>query len=62
MLLIPRGEFSLVIAGVGVAAQVEPDLGPVAIAYVLMMVVVGPILVRVFQPKDAPEEIVTSER
>jgi CPA2 family monovalent cation:H+ antiporter-2 len=42
--LVARGEFSIVIAGLGVSA--EPRLGPLAAAYVLFMVVLGPVLVR----------------
>jgi CPA2 family monovalent cation:H+ antiporter-2 len=45
--LVPRGEFSIVIAGLGVAAGVEPRLGPFAAAYVLALAVAGPILMRV---------------
>lgn len=44
--LVPRGEFSIVIAGLGVAAGVEPQLGPFAAAYVLALAVAGPILMR----------------
>lgn len=43
--LIPRGEFSIVIAGLGTG--LEPRLGPLAAAYVLVMAVFGPILARV---------------
>ena len=42
--LIARGEFSIVIAGLGVAA--EPRLGPLAAAYVLFLAVLGPVLAR----------------
>jgi CPA2 family monovalent cation:H+ antiporter-2 len=42
--LIARGEFSIVIAGLGVA--IEPRLGPLAAAYVLLLAIAGPILVR----------------
>jgi len=45
--LIVRGEFSIVIAGLGVAAGVESQLGPLAAAYVLVLAVVGSLLVRV---------------
>ena len=45
--LIVRGEFSIVIAGLGVAAGVERQLGPLAAAYVLVLAVVGSLLVRV---------------
>ena len=44
--LIARGEFSIVIAGLGVAAGVEPLLGPLAAAYVLLLAVVGPVAAR----------------
>jgi CPA2 family monovalent cation:H+ antiporter-2 len=42
--LIARGEFSIVIAGLG--AGVEPQLGPLAGAYVLFLAILGPILAR----------------
>ncbi|MBV8706175.1 MAG: cation:proton antiporter [Acidobacteriaceae bacterium] len=42
--LVARGEFSIVIAGLG--AAVEPQLGPVAAAYVLFLAVLGPVLAR----------------
>ncbi len=42
--LVARGEFSIVIAGLGVA--VEPALGPLAAAYVLLLAALGPILAR----------------
>jgi CPA2 family monovalent cation:H+ antiporter-2 len=42
--LIPRGEFSIVIAGLGVAT--EPRLGPLSAAYVLLLALTGPILSR----------------
>ena len=44
--LIARGEFSIVIAGLGVSAGVEPALGPVAAAYVLLLAVAGPVAAR----------------
>jgi CPA2 family monovalent cation:H+ antiporter-2 len=43
--LIARGEFSVVIAGLGVA--VEPNLGPICAAYVLLLAIAGPLLARV---------------
>ena len=43
--LVPRGEFSIVIAGLGVA--LEPQLGPLSAAYVLLSAMLGPILARV---------------
>lgn len=42
--LVARGEFSIVIAGLGVAA--EPQLGPLSAAYVLLMAIAGPVLAR----------------
>ncbi|HEX8626991.1 MAG TPA: cation:proton antiporter [Catenuloplanes sp.] len=45
--LVPRGEFSVVIAGLAVASGVEPRLAPLATAYVLITVVTGPVLARV---------------
>ena len=44
--LVPRGEFSIVIAGLGVAAGIESSLGALAAAYVLALAVVGPVLMR----------------
>jgi CPA2 family monovalent cation:H+ antiporter-2 len=43
--LTARGEFSIVIAGLAVAAGLA-DVGPVATAYVLVLGVVAPLLVR----------------
>jgi CPA2 family monovalent cation:H+ antiporter-2 len=44
MTLVARGEFSVVIAGLGVA--IEPRLGTVAAAYVLLLAIAGPVLAR----------------
>ena len=46
--LVARGEFSIVIAGLGVS--LEPQLGPLAAAYVLFLAVLGPILARTIEP------------
>ena len=54
--LVARGEFSIVIAGLGVTANLEPDLGPLAAAYVLFLAVVGPVLARVIDPLVAKVE------
>lgn len=51
--LIPRGEFSILVAGLGVSAGVEPDLGPLATAYVLLLAVAGPVLIRLADPAVA---------
>jgi CPA2 family monovalent cation:H+ antiporter-2 len=49
--LTSRGEFSIVIAGLAVSAGVEPLIAPLATAYVLITVIVGPLIARV---PDAP--------
>jgi CPA2 family monovalent cation:H+ antiporter-2 len=46
VVLIARGEFSIVIAGIAVAAGTEPDLGPLAAAYVLLLAVAAPLAAR----------------
>ncbi|MFE3112130.1 cation:proton antiporter [Kitasatospora indigofera] len=48
--LVARGEFSIVIAGLAVTAGIEPDLGPLATAYVLLLVLIGPLTARWTQP------------
>ncbi len=48
--LIPRGEFNIVIAGLAVAADVHPDIGPLAAAYVLLLAVTGPLAARAAEP------------
>jgi CPA2 family monovalent cation:H+ antiporter-2 len=44
--LLARGEFSIVIAGLGLTAGVGGKLGPIAAAYVLIMATTGPVLAR----------------
>jgi CPA2 family monovalent cation:H+ antiporter-2 len=44
MTLIARGEFSMVIAGLG--ARLEPRLEPLSAAYVIFLVILGPLLTR----------------
>ncbi|MBB3085698.1 cation:proton antiporter [Geodermatophilus sabuli] len=48
--LVARGEFSIVIAGLAVAAGVT-GLGPVATGYVLVLAVLGPVLTRFAEPR-----------
>ena len=48
--LVARGEFSIVIAGLGTAAGLTPQLGALAAAYVLLMAVSGSILTRLADP------------
>jgi len=42
--LIPRGEFSIVIAALG--GGLEPKLEPLSAAYVLFLAIAGPIVAR----------------
>ncbi|MER7406287.1 cation:proton antiporter [Streptomyces sp. NPDC000070] len=48
--LVARGEFSIVIAGLAVTAGIEPALGPLATAYVLILVLLGPLTARYTEP------------
>lgn len=50
LVLLPRGEFSIVIAGLGVTAGLNPALGSVAAAYVLILAAVGPLAPRLAGP------------
>ena len=44
--LVSRGEFSIIIAEIGVAAGLRGTIGPLATAYVLILAVVGPLAAR----------------
>jgi monovalent cation:H+ antiporter-2, CPA2 family len=48
--LIARGEFSIAVAGLAVATDVEPELGPLAVGYVFLLAVFGPIAARGAEP------------
>ncbi|WP_280236825.1 cation:proton antiporter [Nocardia cyriacigeorgica] len=49
--LVARGEFSIVIAGLAVAAGAVPDgFAALATTYVLLMAVLGPVAARVVEP------------
>ncbi|MFC3492478.1 cation:proton antiporter [Glycomyces rhizosphaerae] len=50
LVLLPRGEFSIVIAGLGVTAGLNPALGSVAAAYVLILAALGPLAPRLAGP------------
>lgn len=58
--LTPRGEFSIVIAGLAVAAGVDSSLAALATAYVLITIVAGPLLARV--PDGARFTVWTKQR
>jgi CPA2 family monovalent cation:H+ antiporter-2 len=49
--IIARGEFNIVIAGL--AATAEPRLAPLAAAYVLLIAVTGPVVARLAEPVAA---------
>lgn len=50
--LVAHGEFSIVIAGLGVT--LEPRLGPLSAAYVLIMAILGPIAPRIVAKQNSP--------
>jgi CPA2 family monovalent cation:H+ antiporter-2 len=45
--LMPRGEFSVIIAGVAVLAGVDSTIAPFAATYMLITVISSPVLARV---------------
>ena len=51
--LIARGEFSIAIAGIAVSSGLDPRLGALAAAYVVILATLGPILTRVADPLAA---------
>lgn len=48
--LVARGEFSIAIAGLAATAGLEPELEALAISYVFLLAIAGPILVRIGDP------------
>ena len=48
-MLATHGEFSVLIADLGLAAGLAPELGALAIAYVLFLSIFGPILTQVLE-------------
>jgi CPA2 family monovalent cation:H+ antiporter-2 len=49
--IIPRGEFNIVIAGLALGVTgIDPRLGPLAAAYVLILAVTGPLAARAAEP------------
>jgi monovalent cation:H+ antiporter-2, CPA2 family len=48
--LAARGEFSIVIAGLAVAAGINSRLGTLAAAYVVLLAVIGPLAARTAEP------------
>jgi CPA2 family monovalent cation:H+ antiporter-2 len=49
--IVPRGEFNIVIAGLALGVTgIDPRLGPLAAAYVLILAVIGPLAARAAEP------------
>ena len=48
-IMVPRGEFNIVIAGLATTAGIA-GIGPLAATYVMLMAIVGPILTRFSDP------------
>lgn len=49
--IVPRGEFNIVIAGLALGVSgIDPRLGPLAAAYVLILAVTGPLAARAAEP------------
>ena len=49
-ILVTHGEFSILIAGVGMAAGLESQLGAFAVVYVLFLSFLGPVMAQVVKP------------
>jgi CPA2 family monovalent cation:H+ antiporter-2 len=49
--LVARGEFSIVIAGLGAGAGLNPGLGPLTAVYVLILAVAGPVVARLMKDR-----------
>ncbi len=56
--LVPRGEFSIVIAALGSSLVDGPDLEALAAAYVLVVAIVGPFLARSADRIPVPKRLV----
>lgn len=48
--LVARGEFSIAVAGLATAAGIDPEFEALAVSYVFLLAIVGPLLVRVSEP------------
>jgi monovalent cation:H+ antiporter-2, CPA2 family len=60
--LIARGEFSIVIASLGIGLTGAADLGPLAAAYVLITAVLGPVAARYADRIPVPRRRPTTAR
>ncbi|HEX2028789.1 MAG TPA: cation:proton antiporter [Nitriliruptorales bacterium] len=50
LLMLARGEFSIIIAELGIAAGLDERIGPLAVTYVLLLAVGAPLLLRLQTP------------
>ncbi len=48
--LVARGEFSIAIAGLATATGIDPEFEALAVSYVFLLAIAGPLLVRVSEP------------
>lgn len=48
--LVARGEFSIALAGLATAAGIDPDFEALAVSYVFLLAIAGPILARLADP------------
>ena len=57
--LIARGEFSIVIAGIAATAGADPSLEALAVAYVLILAVTGPLIAKLVgvTPSGQPAQV-----
>lgn len=60
--LIARGEFSIAIAAVAASGTLDPRLAPTAAAYVLVLAVAGPLIVRLTEALHTRRAGVQAER
>ncbi|MGH7227519.1 MAG: cation:proton antiporter, partial [Gemmataceae bacterium] len=58
--LVARGEFSIVIAGLGVDAGLNSQLGPLTAAYVLTLAIAGPIIAKLTPRQQNSETTVAA--
>ncbi|MFM1905755.1 MAG: hypothetical protein RIT32_551, partial [Actinomycetota bacterium] len=49
--LTPRGEFSIVIAGLALTASFATDLQPIVLTYVLITALSGSLLLKTFRSR-----------
>lgn len=59
--LVARGEFSVALAGLATAAGIDPDFEALAVSYVFLLAIAGPILARLADP-IAEKLVVRAER